>query len=201
MFPTRQSSRHNLEQRPKNSQSRLRLIPASKKTTLNLKIKFCDLRGNTMSRKSTEQACFDLINRGKHSRAQFVCIEDFYIGQYYVAFRTFPPAIPPFGQHESICPLYINEPDGKLSQKNIFDVFWDAYDSLKQPKLYELPIPVKTTYQDDSRNLFEARCDLVFYPNEHLKTPHGNHSDKVVEVKNLKLRKVAPATAPVDWLS
>ncbi|MGO9084171.1 MAG: hypothetical protein ACLQBK_03015 [Candidatus Sulfotelmatobacter sp.] len=166
-----------------------------KESDPQLEIKFADLRGKTMSK---DQVCFDLINRGKRSSANFACIEDFYIGGYRVAFRNFPPPIRPFGNHDSITPVYINNPDGTLSEKDIFGVFYDAWGALKNPKLYDLPIPIKATYQDDARNLFEARCDLVYYPGEHINSAHGK-SAKIIEVKNIKLRKVAAASAPVNW--
>jgi hypothetical protein len=165
-----------------------------------LEIKFNDLRGVTISSKPEEQACFDLINRGIQSNAKFVCIEDFHIGRYYLAFRNFPQPIGPHGQHASVSPLYVNEPDGTQSKKDIFHVFWEAWDAMKNPHQYDYSVPMRTTYQDDFRNLFEARCDLVFYPHEHLKSPQGQHSDKIIEVKNLKLRKVAPVTTRVDWI-
>jgi hypothetical protein len=160
-----------------------------------LEIKFVDLRGQTIS----EEWCFDLINRGKHSAAHFACIHDFYIGEHLVAFRNYPRAIRPFGNHDSIAPLYINDPNRKLSERDIFSVFWGAFEALKNPMLYELSVPIRATYQDDAQNLFETRCDLVFYPGEYLKAPHGMHSDKVIEIKNTKLRKVASALTPINW--
>jgi hypothetical protein len=168
-----------------------------------LEIKVADLRGRIVSKNSIEQACFDIINRGKQSRAQFVCIEDFNIGGYRVVFRSFPPPIAPFGNHESITPLYINKPDGKLCDKDIFTVLFYAWDDLKNPKLYEYVIPIKATYQDEGRNLFEVRCDLVFYPQEHVNQQNpgltGYRGGTILETKNHRIRKVAPAISAVAW--
>jgi hypothetical protein len=163
-----------------------------------LEIKIADLRGITMSDKPSEQACFDLINRGKRSEAKFVCIEDFYIGSYFVAFRDFPRPIKPFGEHQSISPFYINKPDGKLSNDTIFSVFLYAWSDLHNPQLYEFSVPIKVTYQDDARNLFEVRCDLVWYPSEHANVSLGKRTGAVIEIKNHKVRKVA-AAHPVNW--
>ena len=149
-----------------------------------LEVRFSDLRGKTMSKDSY---CFDLINRGKQSPANFACIEDLRLGGYHIAFRNYPAPIGPFGIHDSIMPLYINNPDGNLSRLDIFAVFDEVFSRLKNPKLYELPIPMRATYQDDARNLFEVRCDLVYRPGEH------------IEVKNQKIRRVAAAIPQVDW--
>ncbi len=164
-----------------------------------IEIKFSDLRGKTGSSKPEEQACFDLINRGKHSPAKFVCIEDFNIGGYRVVFRTFPPSIAPFANHESICPLYINRPDGKVCTSDIFAVFAAAFGDLKNHKLYEYPIPIKARYEDDAGNLFEVRCDLVFYPSEAGERAFGKTGNTVIETKNQKIRKIALASYPIDW--
>jgi len=164
-----------------------------------LEIKVADLRGKTMSEKSTEQACFDLINRGKKSPAKFACIEDFYVGGYYVAFRNFPPEIRPLGNHDSIFPLYINKPDGKLCDQDIFTLLFWAWEELKNPKLYEYVLPIKATYQDDARDLFETRCELVFYPHEHLNHRLGQKSVTIIETRNQKIRRVAAAITPIDW--
>jgi len=164
-----------------------------------LEIKVADLRGKTMSEKPTEQACFDLINRGKKSPANFACIEDFNIGGYHVAFRNFPPPIAPLGNHESVTPHYINKPDGRLCTNDIFTIFSAAWSDLKNPKLYEYVVQIKVTYQDDYRNLFEARCDLVFYPSENANRRLGQPAGPVLETKNHKLRKVAPSLARIDW--
>jgi hypothetical protein len=162
-----------------------------------LEIKFVDLRGKTMSE---DKWCFDLINHGKQSPARFTCIEDFYIDNYYVAFRNFPPPIKAFDNHDSITALYINNPDGSRSKKDIFSVLYEAWDARKNPKLYSYPVPIKATYQDDFRNLFEARCDLVFYPGEHINTAFGKQlNGNVVEIKNLKLRKVGAVQLPINW--
>ncbi len=164
-----------------------------------IEIRFTDLRGKTGSSKPEEQACFDLINRGKQSSARFVCIEDFNIGSYRVVFRNFPPPIPPFANHESICPLYINRPDGKLCITDIFAVFAAAFVELKNHKLYEYSVPIKATYQDDAGNLFEVRCDLVFYPSEAGERAFGKAGNTVIETKNQKIRKIAPVSYPIDW--
>ncbi len=164
-----------------------------------LEIKIADLRGKTGSSDPKEQACFDLINRGKHSPAKFACLEDFYIGGYYVAFRNFLPPIKPFGNHDSITPHYINKPDGTLCDKDIFTILFWAWDDLKNPKLYEYTIPIKATYQDEARNLFEVRCDLVFYPFEHTSHRMGQSSGTIIETKNHKIRKVAAVLTPVNW--
>jgi hypothetical protein len=160
-----------------------------------LELKFVDLRTQTGS---NDQVCFHLINHGKRSPAKFACIEDFKIGGYCVAFRSFPPPIAPFGNYDSIDNLYISNPDGKPCGKNIFSVFHDAWDALKNPNLYALPVPLTFTYQDDARNLFEARCDLVYYPVEHGNRVLGKDA-KAIEVTNIKLRKVAAASTAVDW--
>jgi hypothetical protein len=174
-----------------------------------IEIKVADLRGNTMSSEPIKQVCFDLINRGKQSRAVFACIEDFNIGNYRVAFREFPPPIPPFDNHDSIYPLYINDPKGTLCEWNIFTVFYTAWQELKNIKLYEYKVPIRATYQDDAKNLFEVRCDLVFYPSEflsHMNTrttaigPITTGSTGVIlETKNQKIRKIAIASHPIDW--
>lgn len=160
-----------------------------------LEIKFVDLLSQTGS---NDQVCFHLINNGRYSPAKFACIEDFYIGGHHVALRTFPPPIAPFGNYDSINNVCISNPDGKPSRKNIFSVFHDAWDALKNPNLYALPVPLRFTYQDDASNLFEGRCDLVYYPVEHGKRVLGKDA-KAIEVKNIKLRKVAAASTPVDW--
>jgi hypothetical protein len=170
-----------------------------KDTDPHIEIKFSDLRGVTGSSKPEEQSCFDLINRGKYSPAKFVCIEDFNIGGYRVVFRHFPPPIAPFNNHESICPLYINRPDGKLCITDIFAVFAAAFGDLHNHKLYEYPVPMKATYQDEGGNLFEVRCDLVFYPSEAGERAFGKKGNTVIETKNQKIRKVALASHPVDW--
>jgi hypothetical protein len=108
-----------------------------------LEIKLADLRGRTMSQDPKEQACFDLINRGTQSPANFACIEDFNIGGYRVVFRNFPPPIRPHGNHDSITPLYINKPDGKLCDDDIFGVLYSAWGELRNPKLYEYTVPIK----------------------------------------------------------
>jgi hypothetical protein len=164
-----------------------------------IEIKFSDLRRKTMSSKPEEQGCFDLINRGKQSPASFAYIEDFSIGGYRVVFRSYPPSIPPFANHESICPLYINRPDGTLCTTDIFAVFAAAFGELKNHKLYEYPVPIKARYQDDAGNLFEVRCDLVFYPSEAGDRALGKTANPVIETKNQKIRKIAPASYPVDW--
>ncbi len=139
-----------------------------------------------------------LVKVGKYSPAKFACIEDFYIGGHHVALRTFPPPIAPFGNYDSINNVCISNPDGKPSGKNIFSVFHDAWDALKNPNLYALPVPLRFSYQDDASNLFEGRCDLVYYPVEHGKRVLGKDA-KAIDVKNIKLRKVAAASTPVDW--
>lgn len=163
-----------------------------------LEIKVADLRGRTMSDDPKEQACFDLINRGKQSSARFACIEDFKIGEYLVAFRHFPQPIAPCGNHESIIPHYINKPDGTLCKNHIFTVFSAVCSDLKNPKLYEYVVQIKVTYQDDDRNLFETHCDLVFYPFENANRSLGRPTGTVLETKNHKLRKVAPAHL-INW--
>lgn len=165
-----------------------------------LEIRVADLRGITMSDDPKEQACFDLINRGKQSSANFACIEDFNIGGYRVVFRHFPPPIPPLGNHESITPFYINKPDGKLSNHTIFTIFAAAWGDLHNPKLYEYSIPLRATYQDDFRNLFEVRCDLIFHPFEHANRCIGQKGGPVVlETKNNTIRKVAARLSAVNW--
>jgi len=178
---------------------RLKPNPTVKDSDPLLEIKIADLRGKTMSDEPKEQACFDLINRGTQSPARFACIEDFNIGGYRVAFRSFPPSIQPFNNHESITPLYINNPDGTLCQYNIFEVCLYAWSELKNPKLYEWPIPIKATYQDDGRNLFEVHCDLVFCPSEYANRSRGQMNNDVIKTKNHKIRKVSPALSSVDW--
>ncbi len=159
-----------------------------------IEIKFCDLRGKTVSK---DRACFDLINRSKKSPANLACIDDFSIGGYRVAFRCYPPPISPGGNHDSIVPFYINDPTGKLSELDIFNVFYEAWNAIKNRKLYEFSIPIKATYQDDYRNLFEVRCELVFYPGEHLSGPFNGRD--VIEIKNQRIRKVAIAVNHVNW--
>jgi hypothetical protein len=162
-----------------------------------LEIKFVDLREES----TPDTWRFDLINRGKQSLAKFACIEDVYVGSYRVAFRNCPPPIKPFGNHDSISPDSITpvfKTDREAVGADIFTAFYEAWGALKNPKLYEFSIPLKATYQDEARNLFETRCDLVFYPGEHIKTAHG-HNAKVVEVKNGRIRKVAAALFPMDW--
>lgn len=169
-----------------------------------IEIKVADLRGVTGSTDPIRQACLDLINRGKQSPAMFVCIEDFKIGNYQVAFRGFPPPIPPYDNHDSAYPLYINNPDGTQCKLHIFTVFYTAWEELKNVKLYEYKVPIRATYQDDANNLFEVRCDLVFYPHEFMSRMRDYVYDHdgggtVLEVKNRKIRKIASASRPIDW--
>jgi hypothetical protein len=174
-----------------------------KESDPKIEIKIADLRGKTILKEPHEQACFDLINRGKQSPAMFFCIEDFQIGGYRVAFRNFPTPIAPFGNHDSVYPLYINNPDGSLCDQDMFTVFFYAWDDLHNRKKYEHTVPIRATYQDEARNLFEIRCDLVFYPQEHVNHQNpqltGGTSSVILEAKNQKIRKVSAATTPVNW--
>ncbi len=54
---------------------------------------------------------------------------------------------------------------------DIFQIFYQEWDALHRPQLREFTVPIKVTYQDGARNLFEVRCELVFFPSEHLKHP------------------------------
>jgi hypothetical protein len=174
-----------------------------------IEIKVADLRGRTMSQEAKQQACFDLINRGKQAPATLACIEDFKVGNFQVAFRDFPPPIRAFGNHDSIYPAYINNADGTECKWHLFSIFYTAWQELNNPKLYEYAVSIKATYQDDARNLFEVRCDLVFYPHEFLShmgqrtTAIGpitsGTTGVIFETRNHKYRRVAPAVIPIDW--
>jgi len=161
-----------------------------------IEVQFADDRGATPSK---DYAYFELINRGEQSEARLACIEDFHIGGHLVRFRKFAPPIPPFGHCANVYPFDINRPDGHLSDMDIFQVFYQEWDALHRMQLREFTVPIKVTYQDAARNLFEVRCELVFYPSEHLKHPERPNGVKVIEIKNQKIRKVAAALSPVNW--
>lgn len=161
-----------------------------------IEVEFADDRGATPSK---DYVYFELINRGQQSEARFACIEDFHIGGHLVRFRKFPPPIAPFGSCANICPFDINRPDGRLSDMDIFQIFYQEWESLHRPQLREFTVPIKLTYQDGARNLFEVRCDLVFFPTEHLKHPEQPNGVRVIVTRNQKLRKVATALNPINW--
>jgi hypothetical protein len=159
-----------------------------------LEVRFVDDRWSSASEK--DYVHFELINRGQ-SEAQFACIEPFHLGSHRVNLvkHKIESLISPDHSSKSFY-VEIEQADKHLSALDIFDVSYLEWEALKSPQLHELKIPITATYQDAGRNLFETRCDLVFYPGEHVRKLPGV---KVLETKNHKWRRVATAIPRIDW--
>lgn len=154
-------------------------------------IQFVDDRGHSAS--SELYYGFDLINRSDNGEAKFLCLESFRIGGHLVKFRKLKPLLKPGASYELYCE--IDAPDGRLCKLDIFDVFSQEYEALKNPDLYDYPILIHGFYQDGASNLFEVRCDLVFNYGNHVRKLFG----QAITTRNHKYRKVASAIHPIDW--
>ena len=160
-----------------------------------MEIRFVDDRFVTLSKSPEMYAYFDLINRAQ-SVASFAHIESFYIRSHFVRMRHVTPKIAP-GICKNLRYEVIDGPDGRASKLDIFDVFYEEWKALQNAEIHELPVSIKITYQDDFRNLFEVRCDLVFTPANFVRG--RDSSGPTLEIRNQKIRKVAAALSPVNW--
>jgi len=158
-----------------------------------LEVRFVDDRYVTMLK--DDYAYFEFINRGR-SEAKFACMEHFQIGGlgYRVKFLKTDYEIPPDHSSKSIY-LEIERAENQ-PKLDIFDAFYREWEALNRPQLDELKIHIKVTYQDAVRNLFETRCELVFYPGAYVRKTVGA---KVIETRNHKFRKVAEAIPRINW--
>jgi hypothetical protein len=156
-------------------------------------IRLVDDRFVSMSK--DDYAYFEFVNGGQ-SDAMFACMERFQIGD--LGYRVKPLktgyAIPP--DHSSKSIYFEIEKAANAPKLDIFDAFYAEWDALKRPQLDHLKVILRATYQDGARNLFETRCELVFYPGAYFRKIAGS---KVIETRNHKIRRVAVAITPVDW--
>jgi len=162
-----------------------------KDTDPQIYAEFCDDRGATPNKES--QAYIGLINRGG-SDALNVCISAILLKDTIINFPRLAYLISP-GQAKYRYPD-ITTSDNKTP--NHTDVFshiayeYITYHGLSAP---ELSLPLSVTYQDAERNLYEARCELVFDPAAHSRVrTHGqNGSFVVLKTQNHEFKKLALA--------
>ena len=133
---------------------------------------------------------FTPVNRGQNS-ANSVCISPIRLRHHWVWFP----------EHAASLSINRSEPihakvgglDGKKGDSsNLFDALFEEYKSYNDPKMHELPIELSATYQDDAKNLFETRCDLVFSPSGYTdRTTLGKAGSTVIQIRNHKYKKIA----------
>ena len=127
-----------------------------------LYIEFQDDRGFTGG--ESNDAYFMLVNRGG-ADAQIACLDYIRLKDNLITFSDIGYAIAP-GSSVSIYPR-IDSHGMHPSSADIFHVLWQEYEY--DLTMHELVIPIVASYRDDTKNLFESGCELVFNPSEHLK--------------------------------
>jgi len=159
----------------------------------NIYIEFQDNRGPNTSPET--QPRFMLVNRGTYGNANTVCLERIRLRQHWIAFPQIPYSVAPYTSADTY--PHIESLDHKRADpEDFFDLLWKEYESRRIPNLHELALDLVATYQDDRRNLFETKCQLVFDPSAHAKTRahHGQvGAIQVVSIRNPKLRKISAA--------
>ncbi|HTZ95578.1 MAG TPA: hypothetical protein VMB18_04210 [Terriglobales bacterium] len=151
-------------------------------------IVFQDDRGSVTG--DTPENSLDLVNRGG-STAKMVCVDDIVLKDYTITFPSFGYAIIP-GNGCLLSPNILKA-DGPDYVGNMVEALMREWFTYKDYNKHELAIPIFVTYQDEQRNLFETRCELVLHPGEEAKVKqHGLLPGmKVVETRNHQFRKLA----------
>jgi hypothetical protein len=159
----------------------------------NIYIEFQDNRGPNVSPET--QPRFMLVNRGTYRNAKTVCLERIRLKQHWIAFPHVASSVAPYTSADTY--PRIEALDHKPADpEDFFDLLWKEYTSRHIPNLHELTLDLVATYQDDQRNLFETKCQLVFDPSAHEKTMHHSGQTgaiQVITLRNQKLRKIAVA--------
>lgn len=160
-----------------------------KESDPRIEIEFRDERHATALNQE-DNAWFTPVNRGQ-GVANFVCFDPMQLRDCIVLFPTFGNRITT-GRSDPIRPRVTGN-DGSIGGASRFlAALFDHYNAIGDPKLHEFTLPIVATYQDDFRNLFETRGELVFNPSAHVEaTTFGRRGDKVIEVRNQNFRKIA----------
>jgi hypothetical protein len=155
-----------------------------------LELRFVDDRKVSMSK--DDYAYFEFINHGQ-SEARFACMEDFQIGGLGYRVKVLKTGYEIQPDHSSTAIYFEIQKADNQPKLDIFDAFHEEWKALNKPQLDETKILIKLTYQDAVRNLFETRCELVFYPGAYFR------NGRALETRNHKFRRVAAAMSPINW--
>jgi hypothetical protein len=162
-------------------------------------IEFHDDRGSVSS--GMAETSLDLVNRGGRN-AKWPCVEDIYLKEYVIYFSTTTGNLIVPGNGVVVEPGIHDNSKQPGYVQNMIQAFMREWFTYDDPNKYELSIPLSLTYQDDDKNLFETRCELVLYPGQEAKVKtHGVLPGiKVVDTRNHQFRKVAIATVKSSLL-
>lgn len=151
---------------------------------------FRDDRGFTSNRES--EAYIELVNRGG-SHALNVCIDSIRLKTHVISFPLLAYLIAP-GRATHRYPDVTTIDDRAPHHVDVFSHICSEFLSLEDwLSMPELVLPLTVTYQDAARNLYEARCELVFDPaaHERVRTQGQNGSIVVVSTRDHQFRKLA----------
>jgi hypothetical protein len=135
--------------------------------------------------------CLIPVNRGRMNAANFVCLQSIRLREHWISFPDYAYSLV-IGRSENIRPK-ITRVDGAENDADLYQALFREYASFNDPKLHELPIQLIATYQDDYRNLFETRCELVFSPSDFADLRLGKLTGKIVEIRNPRFKRIAAA--------
>lgn len=152
---------------------------------------FFDDRGSTPNKAS--EAYIGLINRGGSS-ALNVCIDPIQLKDTIIKFPRLAYLVEP-GKAKYRYPDITTSDNRTPNHKDVFSHIayeYITYHGLSAP---EMSLPLSVTYQDAERNLYEARCELVFDPAAHsrVRTQGQNGSFVVLKTRNHQFKKIALA--------
>jgi hypothetical protein len=154
---------------------------------------FNDDRGRTANRES--QTYITLVNRGQ-SEALNVCIDPISVAGHLINFPKLAYAIAPNrSKHRYPDIMTSDNKSADYYHQDLFGLFWSQYDSLGDMSIPELVLPLTINYQDIARNLYEAKCDLVFDPSAHfrVRTSGQDENIRVITARNHRFRRIALA--------
>lgn len=157
---------------------------------------FCDDRGMTPNKES--EAYITLINRGG-SDALNVCIDPIRLKTHIFNFPRLAYLIAR-GRAKHRYPDVTTSENKTPHHTDVFSHLASEFLSLGDwLSIPELVLPLTVNYQDAARNLYEARCELVFNPAAHarVRTQGQDGNTVVVSTRRHEFRKLALATKNV----
>jgi hypothetical protein len=144
---------------------------------------------------STDRPFFELVNRGS-SIAKNACIERISLQEHAIDFPN-KSNIPPrehVNVYQNVESPGVHPPTGSITE-----ALWMEFENCNNAKLHEFVVPIKVTYQDDVRNLFETRAELVLNPTAYRMAQQSRVFGRgIVDIRNQKAKKVASALR-VQW--
>jgi hypothetical protein len=156
---------------------------------------FVDARMNGSDKREL-QAYFTLINRSE-SEARNIILEPIEMNGKIIQFTRHRLAAPLLPNRE-VCfyPDVVTTDNKSVTdrERDLFHIFCLDYIALGDSTICEATKPVRATYQDSARNLFEVTCELVFDPSAHNDVRMGNRGpNPAIFTRNHRFRKVAIA--------